>query len=162
MNILDAISRRSSNQASNKNQPQMSHAREGQSSLKKAISVACVIFACLLISYSSYAKKGFVMEPSLLGKWEVRNTAMGAGKIYVFRSDGTYVYIIFRILPGRVEPIQSETGDYSVRGNYLTLEPEGDDARTYQWEITRDRYVGDRILWLKHRDGLKEQFYGSR
>jgi hypothetical protein len=99
---------------------------------------------------------------ALIGDWEVRHTAAGIGHIYTFQTNGTYEYNIFSILPGITKVIKSEAGAYAVQGDRLTLKPRGGNSKTYRWQLTRDPYVRDRILWLEDSNGGREQFYGSR
>jgi hypothetical protein len=118
------------------------------------------LFALGLVFVATPADAG--IPAAFIGDWEVRDTAMSAGQIYRFNSNGTYEYRIFRILPGTTQVIKSEAGTYIVQGNRLTLQPRGGDSTTYGWQITRDPHIGDRILWLENPNGVREQFYGSR
>jgi hypothetical protein len=119
----------------------------------------CRLFQLFALGLVSIAMPSYSAIPAaLIGEWEVRDTAMGAGRMYRFQSNGTYEYRIFRILPGTTQVIKSEAGTYIVQGNRLTLQPQGGDSRIYGWQITRDPYVGDRILWLENPSGVREQF----
>jgi hypothetical protein len=105
--------------------------------------------------------QGFGSSP-LIGEWEVRHTDMGLGRVFTFHPDSSFEVRIFRIYAGGTQVIHAQSGMYSVQGNRLNLRTKSGESAIYSWRMTRDPYVGSRILWLVDSKGMEEPYYGSR
>lgn len=88
------------------------------------------------------------MESSLVGAWTQSDMSSGSRKEWQFSDDGSYRFL--QIVMGQV--VQQEEGTFTAEGRTLTLSPTGGAARSVDWVVDRDPYVGDTRLVLAGND----------